>query len=221
LQLRYSIYQQKVELPQILRNCNNISPDFLPGGTFPTPAAFANGTQFHSAAEYLALYQAAGSPAQVLCTQDGEASLAVRRELAQGPVLTSLVGYDLSHNTLDNNRNPTSGMIAILKQDFAGVGGDVQFIRTTGDLRTYYEVMQDVVGVLHLQAGHIAGWGSQGLRMPVGLWLLELLAKPRHEPFVEDDFLEKADGRLHGGNDVIKQLAHVFILYPMRISATG
>jgi outer membrane protein insertion porin family len=165
LQLRYSIYQQKVELPQILRNCNNISPDFLPGGTFPTPAAFANGTQFHSAADYLALYQAAGSPAQVLCTQDGEASLAVRRELAQGPVLTSLVGYDLSHNTLDNNRNPTSGMIAILKQDFAGVGGDVPFIRTTGDLRTYYEVMQDVVGVLHLQAGHIAGWGSQGLRM--------------------------------------------------------
>ena len=39
----------------------------------------------------------------------------MRKELAQGPVLTSLVGYDLSYNTLDNNRNPTSGMIAVLK----------------------------------------------------------------------------------------------------------
>src|SRR5207237_5053555 len=105
----------------------------------------------------------AGLPGQVNqnCFADGEASLAVRRELAQGPVLTSLVGYDLSYNTLDNNRNPTSGMIAVLKQDFAGVGGDVKFIRTTGDVRTYYEVVSDIVGVLHLQAGHIAGWGAK------------------------------------------------------------
>jgi outer membrane protein insertion porin family len=165
LQLRYSIYQQKVELPQILRNCNNISPNFVSGGTFPTPAAFFNGTQFQSATDYQNSWINAGSPAQYNCTQDGEASLAVRRELAQGAILTSLVGYDLTHNTLDNNRNPTSGLIAILKQDFAGVGGDVQFVRTTADLRTYYEVYQDIVGVLHLQAGHVAGWGGQGLRM--------------------------------------------------------
>ena len=33
----------------------------------------------------------------------------MRRELSQGSVLTSLVGYDLTYNTLDNNRNPTSG----------------------------------------------------------------------------------------------------------------
>jgi len=38
-QLRYSIYRQQVSLPQILRNCNNIDPNFLPGGTFPTPSA--------------------------------------------------------------------------------------------------------------------------------------------------------------------------------------
>src|SRR5205085_8284302 len=60
---------------------------------------------------------------------------------------------------------PTSGLLAVLKQDFAGVGGDVRFVRTTGDLRTYYEVFQDVVGVLHLQAGHIMGWGGECLRM--------------------------------------------------------
>ena len=157
-QLRYSIYRQQVSLPQILRNCNNIDPNFLPGGTFPTPSAVGN---FAADPAYLA---AVAANSQTLCTADGEASLAVRRELAQGPVITSLVGYDLTHNTLDNNRNPTSGLIAILKQDFAGVGGDVKFMRTSGDLRTYYEVVGDVVGVLHLQAGAITGLGG-GLRM--------------------------------------------------------
>jgi outer membrane protein insertion porin family len=99
------------------------------------------------------------------CFQDGEASLAVRRELSQGRVITSLIGYDLAYNTLDNNRNPTSGMLAVLKQDFAGVGGDVQYLRTTLDARSYYEPIQDVIGVLRLQGGYIYGWGSDGLRM--------------------------------------------------------
>jgi outer membrane protein insertion porin family len=154
LQLRYSIYQQKITLPDHLRNCNNISPDWI--NTFPTPSVYGTpGFVFP------------GLPGQtnMNCFQDGEASLAVRRELANGAVLTSLVGYDLSYNTLDNNRNPTSGLLAVLKQDFAGVGGDVQYVRTTTDIRSYYEPIQDVIGVFRLQAGYIYGWGSDGLRM--------------------------------------------------------
>ena len=99
------------------------------------------------------------------CYQDGEASLAVRKELASGPVLASLVGYTATYSTLDNNRNPTSGIITEFKQDFAGVGGDVNFIRSTIENRNYYEVFSDVVAVLRLQAGHISGWGSKDLRM--------------------------------------------------------
>ena len=59
----------------------------------------------------------------------------------------SLVGYTLSYNTLDNNKLPTSGLFTELRQDFAGVGGDVNFIRTQVEARTYYEVINDVVGV--------------------------------------------------------------------------
>ncbi len=153
-QVRYSVYNQKVTLPNTLRNCLNINPDFVT--TFPTPSAIASGL-----VPVPSPLPAGNTTGQTDCFQDGEASLAVRKELAQGPVLTSLVGYDLSYNTLDNNRNPTSGMIAVFKQDFAGVGGDVKFVRTTGDVRTYYEVVSDIVGVLHLQAGHIAGWGPK------------------------------------------------------------
>jgi outer membrane protein insertion porin family len=149
LQVRYSLFRQTVKLPGTLMNCNNVSPDWVT--TFPTPTAYGT------------LFPFPGLPGQINmnCYADGEASLAVRKELAQGPVLTSLVGYDLTYNTLDNNRNPTSGLLTVLKQDFAGVGGDVQYVRTSGMFKTYYEVMEDVVGVLHLQGGYIRGWGNK------------------------------------------------------------
>ena len=99
------------------------------------------------------------------CYVDGEASLAVRKELAAGPVLASLIGYSATYSTLDNNRNPTSGLIVELKQDLAGVGGDVNFIRSTADVRSYYEVFSDVVAVARVQAGHVTSWGSKDLRM--------------------------------------------------------
>ena len=159
LQLRYSIYSQKIELPQHLRNCNNLIPNSATG-LYPTSVT---GIDPNTGLPWVD--PATGLPFAQNCYQDGEASLAVRRELAQGQVITSLVGYDLAYNTLDNNRNPTSGLLAVLKQDFAGVGGDVQYIRTTADIRSYYEPMQDVIGVFRLQAGYIHGWGSDGLRM--------------------------------------------------------
>jgi outer membrane protein insertion porin family len=99
------------------------------------------------------------------CYANGESSLAVRKELAAGAVLVSMLGYTVAYNTLDNNRNPTAGTYAEFKQDFAGIGGDVNFIRTTADSRSYYEMFSDVVAVLHLQGGHIAGWGGKDVRM--------------------------------------------------------
>ncbi len=143
LQPRYTIYRQEIKLPDQLNNCINSA----------AAIAFRNGT----------------STTGVLpgdgCYGDGEASLAVRKELAAGPVVVSLVGYTLAYNTLDNNKSPTSGLYAELKQDFAGVGGDVNFIRSTMETRNYYEVLPDVIGVLKLQGGNIAGWGSKDLRM--------------------------------------------------------
>ena len=85
--------------------------------------------------------------------------------MAAGPVNVSLVGYTMSYNTLDNNKLPTSGLFAELRQDFAGVGGDVDFIRTSVETRKYYEVFSDVVSVFKLQAGNISSWGGQQLRM--------------------------------------------------------
>jgi outer membrane protein insertion porin family len=148
LQLRYSIYQQKIVLPSYLDNCNNVNPDYI--NTFPTPNPLPSTPPF------------AGTAGQINqnCYVDGEASLPVKVELANGATLTSLVGYSLAYNTVDDNRNPTSGIAAAFNQDFAGVGGDVRFLRETADFRRYFEVVSDIVGVLHLQAGTILGWGN-------------------------------------------------------------
>jgi outer membrane protein insertion porin family len=96
---------------------------------------------------------------------NGEASLAVRSELANGPVLVSSAGYTLSYNSLDNNKSPTDGIFGQFKQDLAGLGGDVNFIRSTVDVRRYQEVLPDVVSLIHLQGGHASGWGGEQLRM--------------------------------------------------------
>jgi outer membrane protein insertion porin family len=159
LQMRYSIYQQEVTLPTFLNNCILSSNATQNGGTGVTPT---NEGVFNAASNTDTIVNPG---TQGGCYFDGEASLAVRKELANGPVLVSLLGYTVAYSTLDNNRNPTSGIYAELKQDFAGVGGDVNFIRSTATVRSYYEVFSDIITVLQLQGGHITGWGSKDLRM--------------------------------------------------------
>ena len=66
-----------------------------------------------------------------------------------------------TYNNLDNNRGPTKGILAELRQDFAGVGGDVRFVRTAADVYGYHEIVGDLIGTLHLQGGHITGWGCK------------------------------------------------------------
>ncbi|WP_439925690.1 outer membrane protein assembly factor BamA [Nitrobacter sp. JJSN] len=154
LQLRYSIYQQEIGLPDALRNCNNIigSPNYN-----PSPA-----------------FIAAGNPASPFnsstlgCYSDGEASLPIRQEL-NGQTLTSMVGYTLTYNTLDNNKNPNEGLLIDFRQDFAGVGGDVKYLKTALDAKYYQPLVSDIVGLVHLQGGVLnsvgAYAGQNGIRM--------------------------------------------------------
>jgi outer membrane protein insertion porin family len=93
------------------------------------------------------------------CLTNGEASLAIKQ--AQGSTLTSLAGFTLDYSTLDNRKDPTSGLFIELREDVAGLGGDSQFNRVSGDLRYYHGIIDDVVGILHLQGGQVTGFGSE------------------------------------------------------------
>lgn len=160
LQVRYTIYQQKLSLPSYLANCNNNPTNSLLAFN-PSPAwVAANGV-----AAATALGATDASLAGLWCYSDGEASLPVRRELQGGSTLTSSVGYSLNYNTLDNNKNPTDGLIVDWKQDFAGLGGDVKYIKSAIDAKYYTPLVADIVGVMHVQAGILNEIGNSGLRM--------------------------------------------------------
>ncbi|MCC8958545.1 outer membrane protein assembly factor BamA [Bradyrhizobium sp. Pear77] len=157
LQLRYSIYQQEITLPSTLNNCNN-NP-FLADGVTPNPAF--NPSPAYANLNGISLVSTNG----LGCYSDGEASLPVRKELAGGKTLTSALGYTLNYNTLDNNKNPTDGLIIDFKQDFAGVGGDVSYIKSAIDAKYYTPLVSDIVGVIHAQGGILNKLGTQDLRM--------------------------------------------------------
>jgi outer membrane protein insertion porin family len=99
------------------------------------------------------------------CLGDGESALPVRKELANGSTLTSLVGYTLNYNTLDNNKNPTDGLLIDFKQDFAGVGGDVTYLKSAVDGKYYTPLVADIVGLIHVQAGALTKIGNNDIRM--------------------------------------------------------
>lgn len=88
-------------------------------------------------------------------------SLAVQEAAAAGPAWVSAAGSTATYSTLDNTRSPTSGFRSQLSQDIAGLGGDVRFLRTTGDLRYYHSLNSDLVGMVRAQGGYVTGWGGQ------------------------------------------------------------
>jgi len=159
LQLRYSVYRQEITLPSYLANCNNI----VGSGAFNPSPAYANTAQ--GAADIAASGYNFAATNGLGCYNDGEASLPVRKELANGKTLTSALGYTLTYNTLDNNKNPTDGLLVDFRQDFAGVGGDVSYLKTVADAKYYQSLVSDLVGLVHLQGGVLTKVNSNDLRM--------------------------------------------------------
>ena len=159
LQLRYSLYQQRITLSSAYDNCNNNSSNTSLAYN-PTPAYIqsvlhgADPTNSTSSSYY-----------GYGCYADGESSLPVRKELAAGATWSSLVGYTLNYNTLDNNKNPTDGLLIDFRQDFAGVGGDVSYLKTAADTKYYTSLVSEIVGLIHLQGGILNKVGDKDLRM--------------------------------------------------------
>ena len=150
---RYSVYSSYISIPDSAsfpyNDCTNPIPGITPLNN-STGAAVPGFPQASSTSN---------------CLTNGEASLALKQ--AQGTTVTSMPGYVLSYNSLDNNKNPTSGIHAELHQDLAGAGGDEHYIRTTGDFRYYQDLYSDldIVGVAHLQGGLLQSYGGYPIRI--------------------------------------------------------
>lgn len=77
-----------------------------------------------------------------------------------GPANVSSVGYTLAYDTRNLPQDPSQGVLVSFSQDLAGVGGDVNYIRTQGDARAYYPLTSKIVLAARVQGGIIQGWGN-------------------------------------------------------------
>ncbi len=76
--------------------------------------------------------------------------------------LTSLIGFSLVYNTIDNFRLPRRGLYGRFKEDVTGLGGDSQYFRTEIEGRAYTPIITDwdVIGMIGTKGGHVQSWGK-------------------------------------------------------------
>ena len=139
---RYALYQQDMSVPNTAREPYSDCSNPIPGVT---------------------TLNADGTPNRDACERNGEASLAVKQ--AEGKRWTSLVGLTWVYSTLDNKNNPRSGFYMEAKPEVAGLGGDSEFFRISGDMRYYHEINDDFVGMIRFQGGHISSFGDDKLNI--------------------------------------------------------
>lgn len=92
---------------------------------------------------------------------------AIQEAVDQGTWVKSSISAGLTYNTIDDMQNPRDGIFTTFVTEYAGIGGDAEFLKLTGR-GTYYRTLleeQDVVGLLTLGGGHILDTGSDGLRV--------------------------------------------------------
>lgn len=94
-------------------------------------------------------------------------STAILDGIDQSPWIKSSVSLGLVYNTIDDMKNPHEGIYANTTVEVAGLGGDAKFVKITGRGSVYQTLSEslDLVGLISGGAGHVEGYGSDGLRI--------------------------------------------------------
>jgi outer membrane protein insertion porin family len=83
----------------------------------------------------------------------------------RGDSFTSLVGYGYRIDTRNDYLNPTRGWYIDEAQDFAGLGGDVQYVRSDIEAGWYHGFTKSLILSVTGSAGYIFGWGGDEVRI--------------------------------------------------------
>ncbi|QPC87691.1 outer membrane protein assembly factor BamA [Mesorhizobium sp. NBSH29] len=94
-------------------------------------------------------------------------SSAIVNGVQNSPWVKSSVSGTLLFNNIDNMKDPHSGLYATFTTEFAGLGGDAEFLKLTGRATYYHTISEEmnIVGLLSGGAGHIAPTGDGELRI--------------------------------------------------------
>lgn len=75
---------------------------------------------------------------------------------AIGNRLSSVLGYSLVYDSLNSRLRPTAGKRLVLSQDFAGLGGDVRYVRSRIEASKYMNLGHNWIFSISGEAGYIA-----------------------------------------------------------------
>ncbi|MBA2125119.1 outer membrane protein assembly factor BamA [Hyphomicrobium methylovorum] len=78
---------------------------------------------------------------------------------------TSLVGTTIAYDKRNHPTNPTRGFYLEAGTDFAGLGGDAQYVRFNAEARGYYPITEKITFVGRAIGGTIQGWGGEDVRL--------------------------------------------------------
>lgn len=97
------------------------------------------------------------------CSDAGAGSSALCDQI--GSYLNSSAGYTLLVNRTNDPVRPTRGWAGSLRQDFAGIGGDVNYLKTEADASWYYGFTPNWIVSVQGQTGYISGWNGDAIRI--------------------------------------------------------
>ncbi|MHC3126258.1 membrane protein [Brevundimonas sp. GN22] len=97
------------------------------------------------------------------CSQAGYGSSALCDQI--GAYINSSAGYTLFVDRRNDPIRATRGWTAALRQDLAGIGGDVNYIKTEIDGAYYYGITPNWVVSVQGSVGYVAGWAGDSIRI--------------------------------------------------------
>lgn len=97
------------------------------------------------------------------CNVGGSGSTALCDQV--GSFLNSSAGYTLLVDRRNDPVRPTRGWTGSLRQDFAGIGGDVNYIKTEADLSAYWGISPEWIVTATASTGYVTGWGGDPIRI--------------------------------------------------------
>ena len=83
----------------------------------------------------------------------------------RGNSITSQVGYLLAYDRRNDPIRPTGGFFVNIGQDFAGVGGDVKYIKNTVEGTYYLGLPWSTVFQVNGSGGYVVPWGGDEVRI--------------------------------------------------------
>ncbi|MCJ2181321.1 outer membrane protein assembly factor BamA [Novosphingobium sp. 1949] len=92
---------------------------------------------------------------------------------AIGNRVSSILGFSLVYDKLDNRMRPTKGETAQISVDLAGLGGDVKYVRLRANAAKYWPLGKGFIFSLQGEGGVIEGWGGDSVRLTDRFYLGE------------------------------------------------